>query len=467
MALREIAVDKIEIGERFRQEYDIDDLIDSVRDKGIIQPITVRTISKGRYELVAGGRRLTAAKELQLPKVPALVRDSDGELDLREIEYIENHHRKDMTWQERMDLVARIHTLMEEKDPKWSERKTAQMLEKSVGGINRLSQLRTMCEKFPKLREERTEDDAVKKARKLLEAVTVAALSKRFEEGETNDGGAETIDSGTDSRKRSQSDPFLSRARHASSHFQIGDAFEGMREIIEDPDLSSPIALVEVDPPYGIDLKKAKKGEKDKKLNIYEEIEKDQYEMWTRNLIDCLYEVTPKDCRVIYWFGIEWYGMVYSNLIERGFSVDPIPGIWVKPAGQTNSPELYLARSWEPFFIATKGQGIPIRERGRRNVFEFTGVPAPRKYHPTQRPVELMREILRTFAWPGSVILVPFLGSGATLRAAYQEGINGFGWELNKENKKPFLAAIQEDIDAYQEKANEDSDSKLDDIDIL
>ncbi|KKL22889.1 hypothetical protein LCGC14_2430840, partial [marine sediment metagenome] len=36
--------------------------------------------------------------------------------------------------------------------------------------------------------------------------------------------------------------------------------------------------------------------------------------------------------------------------------------------------------------------------------------------------------------------------SGATLLAAYREGINGFGWELNEENKEPFLAAVEQDI---------------------
>ncbi|MEK0325184.1 MAG: site-specific DNA-methyltransferase [Nitrosopumilus sp.] len=148
---------------------------------------------------------------------------------------------------------------------------------------------------------------------------------------------------------------------------------------------------------------------------------------------------------------------MYDVLTNVGFSVDKIPCIWTKPAGQSNSPELYLARCYEPFFVATKGDGIPIRQRGRSNIFQFPTVPAARKYHPTQRPVELMREILRTFSYPGSIILSPFLGSGATLRAIYAEGMMGWGWDLNGDNYEPFLAAVEKDIQDYTSEGNKQS----------
>ena len=67
-----------------------------------------------------------------------------------------------------------------------------------------------------------------------------------------------------------------------------------------------------------------------------------------------------------------------------------------------------------------------------------------------------MQEILQTFAWEGSIIMVPFLGSGATLVAAYREGINGFGWDLQEEYKEMFLAAVEDDIVNYHEKEEEE-----------
>jgi len=315
----------------------------------------------------------------------------------------------------------------------------------------RCLQMHTECEKFPMLADLKTEDEAVKLLRKAKEKMAAQILVKEHTER------TEKYFKGTD--REGETDARVALAMHASSHFNIGDAFKGMQEML-DAKLSPPIAFVEVDPPYGIDLKEVKKGDKDRKLDKYEEISKGKYPGFIKKLSTYLYEVTPKNTRICFWFGIEWYNTVRNNLTDAGFKVDPIPCLWTKRAGQTNAPELYLARAWEPFFIAWKGEGIPINKRGRINVFEFPVVPASRKYHPTQRPIELMQEILRTFCWEGSIIMVPFLGSGATLRAAYRENINGFGWELNEENKEPFLAAVEQDITEVLSAPNEDTGDK-------
>jgi ParB family chromosome partitioning protein len=68
----------------------------SIREVGILQPIVVRRSADGRYEVVAGERRLRAAKAAGLPTVPAVVRDS-GDDDLLRDALIENIHREDLT----------------------------------------------------------------------------------------------------------------------------------------------------------------------------------------------------------------------------------------------------------------------------------------------------------------------------------------------------------------------------------
>jgi len=456
--LKELPLDDVKLGKRYREDYDTEDLVESIKEVGILQPITVTPDpTDGKYLVLAGGRRWCCAMELDFETIPCLIRDIDGDLDLREIEYIENAYRKDLTWTERMNLVVEIHRLMQEKHgSKWNQRKTAQKLEKSVGGINRLLQLHGMIQKFPKLIEEKTEDDAVKKARKILEMVSVTSMVKKHQEEYGDEADHEddySIGEDLDDEDSEVSVPesnYIRFAKNATAHYRIGDAFQGMEEIIADPDMNPPIGLIEVDPPYGIDLQTQKKGGETRELNRYEEVEADAYEEFTARVARDIFDIAPKNSRLIYWFGISWYSTVLSQLKKVGFDVDPIPGIWVKPAGQANNPDKYLARTYETFFIATKGDGIPIRQRGRSNVFSFAPVPASKKYHPTQRPIELMQEILKTFAWPNSVILVPFLGSGVTLRAAYHEGMVGFGWELNEDNKPKFLASVQADIEAIK-----------------
>ena len=84
-------------------------------------------------------------------------------------------------------------------------------------------------------------------------------------------------------------------------------------------------------------------------------------------------------------------------------------------------------------------------ERGRSNVFSFAGVAGQKKYHPTERPVGLIEEILSTLTAGLSIVFVPFLGSGATLRACYNLGLKAFGSDLNGEYKSKFMLAVEED----------------------
>ena len=74
----------------------LSELADSIREKGIIQPIIVKKKDEhGNYELICGERRLVAAKRLGLTLVPAIVKDIASE-DLLETALIENIQREDL-----------------------------------------------------------------------------------------------------------------------------------------------------------------------------------------------------------------------------------------------------------------------------------------------------------------------------------------------------------------------------------
>jgi ParB family transcriptional regulator, chromosome partitioning protein len=76
-------------------EETIATLAASIREVGILQPIVVRRAGDGRYEMIAGERRLRAAKAAGLATVPIVLRDSDDADLLREA-LIENIHREDL-----------------------------------------------------------------------------------------------------------------------------------------------------------------------------------------------------------------------------------------------------------------------------------------------------------------------------------------------------------------------------------
>ena len=73
----------------------IDELAASIEEKGILQPLIVRALGGGKYELIAGERRYRAAKQLHLEKVPVIIKDVDANETL-ELALIENIQRQDL-----------------------------------------------------------------------------------------------------------------------------------------------------------------------------------------------------------------------------------------------------------------------------------------------------------------------------------------------------------------------------------
>jgi ParB family chromosome partitioning protein len=76
-------------------EPGIDELTASIREKGLLQPLVVRRTGDGRYQLIAGERRLRAAKRAGLTRVPVMVREADDGESL-ELALIENLQREDL-----------------------------------------------------------------------------------------------------------------------------------------------------------------------------------------------------------------------------------------------------------------------------------------------------------------------------------------------------------------------------------
>ena len=92
-----------------RQDFgdaEMADLISSVQSKGILQPLTVREADDGRYQLVAGERRLRAAKALALESVPVYILTIDSDVDMMEYALVENIQREDLNPVEQAEAFA-------------------------------------------------------------------------------------------------------------------------------------------------------------------------------------------------------------------------------------------------------------------------------------------------------------------------------------------------------------------------
>ncbi len=92
-----------------RKNFDkekMEELKGSIKKHGIIQPIVVRKMANG-YEIVAGERRLKAAKEIGLKKIPAIIKSINNEKSL-EIALVENIQREDLNPVEQANAFKRL-----------------------------------------------------------------------------------------------------------------------------------------------------------------------------------------------------------------------------------------------------------------------------------------------------------------------------------------------------------------------
>lgn len=96
-----------------REHFDddaLEELANSIRQLGIIQPITVRSSGNGRFELISGERRLRASKLAGVAKIPAYVRDADTEAML-EMAIVENVQRAEL---DPIEIALGYQRLMDE-----------------------------------------------------------------------------------------------------------------------------------------------------------------------------------------------------------------------------------------------------------------------------------------------------------------------------------------------------------------
>lgn len=398
-------------GDRRREDYgDLQELASSIKSKGLIQPIAVGlpngyiTTDKP-YVLIAGGRRFRACAMAGLDKVPVRIYERPlNDLELRSIELEENLVRKNLSWKEQLNLENEIHDLQvaihgpktstSPDAPGHSMRDTAKMLDRTPASICQDMKLFKAMNDFPDLEWDKCKNksEAVKLLNKVVNMVDTKVRSDEAKDQVDKLGGFK---------------------KHLMDAYVVGDCFQYMEKL--QPGLFD---LVEIDPPYGIDLEKQKKGYD---YEDYNEVEAIQYKAFLDKLLPLAYKLMAPNSWLVFWFAPEpWFETVYQAIRDAGFQCHRMCGEWTKPNGQTNAPLTRLGNSYEMFFYASKGSPV-LNKPGRGNLFNFSPVPPDRKYHPTERPIELMREVLTTFAKPNAKVLVPFAGSGVTLIAAGAE----------------------------------------------
>jgi len=138
--LSEVKANKYQPRAEFNKEK-LNDMVNSIKEKGVIQPVLVRRVIDG-YELIAGERRFRAAAMLKLENIPAIIKDVN-DVDMLEIALIENIQREDLNAIEEAKAFERLTTEFD-----FTQDKIAQTLGKDKSTISNAIRLLGLPQKI-------------------------------------------------------------------------------------------------------------------------------------------------------------------------------------------------------------------------------------------------------------------------------------------------------------------------------
>jgi len=151
LTLKQLPIDSVQPG-RYQPRTGMDperleELAQSIKAQGLIQPITVREIGRGRYELIAGERRWRAAQLAGLTEIPAVLREVDDHATLA-MALIENIQREDLN---PLEEALALKRLIDEF--KLTHQQAAEAVGRSRAAVSNLLRLLDLPEPIKRLME--------------------------------------------------------------------------------------------------------------------------------------------------------------------------------------------------------------------------------------------------------------------------------------------------------------------------
>lgn len=411
-----LPLDQIEFGERTRTEYgDIAGLVESIKKDGEqLQPLVVKREGTA-FRLICGGRRYMALKQLGWPAKCEVWPEDISEYQLRSMELRENLDRKQMDWREVLRAKEQLHNLEKTQNPSQSIEDTAALIGESRTLVAQDLELSKAISTKPEIFEEaKTKSDAKKILAREKEKILKKAILKKMEAIRSD--GTKDFD-------------------NLIAMYRIGDCFVEMKRF---PDHTFDFA--DVDPPYNI-------GNFDKIDGVpHFEDNIEDYEGFMRTLLVELFRVMKSECWMTLWFSITHYPMIRKVLDEVGFSYDPIPLVWIKEgqAGAMNHPQTRFKKAYETCLVVNKGNPA-LNSEAPNGIFTDRVIS---RIHPTEKPLKTLREIFKQMVQPGDLCLVPFAGSGNSIRVLHDMAAKPVGFDLNEAYKSDFASRVKGVIDA-------------------
>lgn len=469
--------DKIWVDRETRQRsvVEIDDLISSIRKRGILQPLLIQADGK----LIFGERRWTTAKYLGLEVVPVRIAEALTPIDAELIELDENRRRKALTWQDDAKAIARLHSKYVEENPSWTKEQSAGALDITVDHFRRV---------YPVGEALLDGDDSLAKLDTLSAAITtltrrrsrntdavLATLSDDLDLTEFDDAGVDEdfdgdleldVDADLDLEFVDEDDlinqalsetgllnssgdvvPLAPVKSKPKAKPQVPDATKSLEETvasapywIEHNNLLEVLPafsgkkfnFLHLDLPYGVKLNEqanqaAFETSYDSNPEIYWELLGSIADNWNKFMLP--------SSHFMCWISMEFYEETIAFLEKRipGLWICKTPLIWHKSdnRGILSDPRRRSRIIYEACLYGSVGDRMLVKPLG--NVYS---APTVKKdgIHPNEKPVPMLEHFMGQFVDKLSRVLDPTAGSGSAIRAAERLGAEfGLGLEFDED----------------------------------
>jgi len=359
VALRDVQVED----NRGRKDFaSVPELMKSIQESGLINPITVQTTAAG-IRLLAGESRFRACTLLGWTHIPAFFRDELSDIQAKTIELKENIVRKDLEWTEQIELLRQIDELKrdqygsvspgERTEPgaqeKWTTEKTAELVGMSRSHTHAQILFAKRLQERPDLKE-KVKGLPLKVAMRVVKAAEEnEALQRKHKAG--------LVDLRT--------------------NLKLGSCLDLIKEVE-----SESVSLVLTDPPFGLESLEASDKTRARKASTtrtYATTLLDNDNSSGSEVLQLLAELIPELFRVLkprahfyMFYGAQFHSEIRKLLLDAGFLVQETPII-------------------EQILFAHK----PPRERrlakSCKAILTFAPTGASSKTHPFQKPLPLLK----------------------------------------------------------------------------
>lgn len=479
-----IPISDIFIGARRRKDYgDIESLAKDLKENGQITAITVappgdQDLSDPAYTgqpwvLVAGGRRIEAAKRAGLTTIRALDREPLDPIKLRVLELAENIQRKEMSFLEQVQAKQEMYLLLKEQNPELTQAEFAKEIGETAANTSRDLNVAEILEARPELKSASSKKAVIRAAKQIghLEARIARNVIAQTSSGSVDESGVVSGNLVNDLARR----------------MVTADARLWLRQQPE-----ARFDLILTDPPYGIDH--YSQGHKTRDgisagLSEYDDSEAVSLDLYA-DMVPQMIRITKEigwivcfqaeanydylkklfeDCCLFHY---EYRENPNSSVCPAHYEggpdcsfgkVEEPRWIWYRSNSQNNPrlPELHAKNMYEHLLVFNRGAGRLLRPCS--NVLPYEAEYGSR-IHAMQKPVELLKDIISRFTLGGESVADPFFGSGSTLYAAAQLARDFWGCEQNASIREPAMGYVSQVFDGVAPRPDRTPDFAIEDL---